>query len=361
MTRQHPRHAGQQAAESGPTATIDRRPSWRAAGAVLVLLCVLAWVPELMQPSTTSLLTSFFLLLVMASMWNLLAGYAGLISLGQQAFFGLGSYGVLLLAVHGTEPVLAVPAAVIGCGVVGALVRLLLSRLRSAYFPVAMLVIAVDCYLIFSRYQSLGGTFGIKLPGLPKISQAGLAALVYWMSLGVTALALISIYLVLRSRVGRQLSAATEDETSAQGIRSTLRIARLLVFVIAAAGCGAAGAVGLLHSQFAQPSSVFSVQWSAEMIFAVLIGGIGTIEGPIVGAIVVFLVQRWLAPHGSWSLIFLGLVAAAVAIWEPRGIWGLVPDKFKLLPAGNSLWPARQPRQFGNAPNVARDEVQPEA
>jgi branched-chain amino acid transport system permease protein len=137
-------------------------------------------------------------------------------------------------------------------------------------------------------------------------------------------------------------------------------MARLVVYVIAAAGCGAAGALGLLHSPFARPSAVFSVQWLAEMIFAVLIGGIGTIEGPIVGSIVVVLVQRLLAPHGNWSLIVLGLVAAAVAIWAPRGIWGLVPDKVKLLPAGDSRWPARQ-RQRRGQPSIVGDEVQPEA
>jgi branched-chain amino acid transport system permease protein len=319
----------------------------------------MASVPAVVQPHATSLLTGFLVLVTLASMWNLLAGYAGLVALGEQAFFGLGSYGVLLLALHGVDPFLALPAAAIGSAVLGVLVWWLLSRLRSGFFPIATLAIAADCYLIISRYPSLGGSFGTRLPGLPHSSAAELEAATYRVGLGVTSIALIVVYLVVRSRVGAALRAATDDDKAARSVRAAPGRARLLVFVIAAAGCAAAGALQILQSPNIQPSAAFSVQWSAEMIFAVLIGGIGTFEGPIAGAIVVFAAQRLLASHGNWPLIVLGLVAAAVAIWLPGGIWGLVPQRARLLPAGAPLWPSRQARPRGPVPEIAAGDPQP--
>ena len=90
-----------------------------------------------------------------------------------------------------------------------------------------------------------------------------------------------------------------------------------------------------------EPTSAFTVQWSAEMIFVTVIGGIGTIEGPIVGTAVFFVLQQSLAPFGAWYLVVLGAVAIVVAIWAPRGIWGLFADRFqvRLFPVGYRLWP----------------------
>jgi len=118
---------------------------------------------------------------------------------------------------------------------------------------------------------------------------------------------------------------------------------------VAALGCGAAGAVYAISQQFIEPSAAFSVYFTAEMIFITIIGGIGTIEGPIVGTIVFFVLQQTLASDGTWYWIILGLVAVAVAIWAPRGIWGLVSDKLgiRLFPVGYYLWPAgERPRRL---------------
>src|SRR5215831_5158025 len=112
-------------------------------GAVaVVLIVVLAYLPYAVYSGTTNLLVNFFTLVIMASMWNLLAGYAGLVSVGQQAFIGLGAYSVLILASHGTNPFLAIPAATVVCGVAGLIIWWPVSRLRSGYFAITMWVIA---------------------------------------------------------------------------------------------------------------------------------------------------------------------------------------------------------------------------
>jgi hypothetical protein len=123
------------------------------------------------------------------------------------------------------------------------------------------------------------------------------------------------------------------------------------VFLVAAAGCGAAGAIVIISQLSIEPTAAFSVQYSAEMIFATIIGGIGTIEGPILGTIIFFALQKSLAQYGTWYFIVLGLVAMAVALWAPRGIWGLISERFgiRLFPVGYHLWPAGEKRPRGLA------------
>jgi branched-chain amino acid transport system permease protein len=329
--------------------TRARRSSlWAAVGAVVVI-AVLAYLPYAVYQGTTNLLVNFFILLIAASMWNLLAGYAGLVSVGQQAFIGLGSYLVLFVGLRGINPFFGLPVAALGCGIFGLIAWWLLSRLRSGYFAIATWVIASICYLVIIRFPSLGGGTGEPLSGMPNIDATLLNAYIYWVCLAVAVIMLVLIYVVLRGRLGLVLTALRDDETGARSVGVRATRAQLLVFVIAAIGCGAAGALELLSQPFAQPSAAFSVQWTAEMIFACLIGGIGTIEGPIVGTIVFFALQQWLANYGTWYFIVLGAVAIAVAIWAPRGLWGTFSERFhiRLFPVGYWLWPAGQAPKGG--------------
>jgi branched-chain amino acid transport system permease protein len=309
--------------------------------AAVAIVAVLGYLPYIVYSGTTDLLVNVFILMSMASMWNLLAGYAGLVSVGQQAFVGVGAYLVLILAQHGTNPLLALPVAAIGCGVIGLPVWWLVSRLRSGYFAIATWVVASVGELVIIRFPSLGGGTGAPLPGLSSLSPTLLTADTYWVSLAVVVIVLATVYLMLRSRLGLELTAVRDDETGARSVGVRVDGARRLVFVVAAIGCGAAGALVVISQLNVQPASAFSVQWSAEMIFVTIIGGIGTIEGPILGTIIFFVLQQTLASYGAWYLIVLGLVAMAVAIWARRGLWGLIADRFniRIFPVGYWLWP----------------------
>jgi branched-chain amino acid transport system permease protein len=166
-----------------------------------------------------------------------------------------------------------------------------------------------------------------------------LTAYTYWAGLAVTVAALAATYLLLRGRLGLVLTAVRDDEVAARSSGARVGLARLLVFVVAGAGCGAAGAVLAISQLQVQPSAVFSVQWTAEMAFATIIGGIGTIEGPILGTVVYMVLQQELASYNAWYLIALGLVAVLVALFARRGLWGLVDEHltFRLFPVGYYL------------------------
>ena len=154
-------------------------------------------------------------------------------------------------------------------------------------------------------------------------------------------LALATVYLLLRGRLGLVLTAIRDDEVAARSSGARVGLARMLVFVVAGIGCGAAGAVLAISQLKVQPSAVFSVQWTAEMAFAAIIGGLGTIEGPILGTTVYIVLQQTLASYNAWYLIILGLVAIAIAMFARRGLWGLVDDHLHVrrpVPVGYWLW-----------------------
>jgi ABC-type branched-subunit amino acid transport system permease subunit len=313
----------------------QRNVAWTGIGA-LVVVAVLAYFPYLVYSGTTAILVQAFIVLTLASMWNLLAGYAGLVSVGQQAFVGLGAYFVLILALHGTSPFLALPVAAIACGVAALPLWWLVSRLRSGYFAIATWVVAAAISLFVERFQSLGGGTGLPLPGFTGMDPTLLTAYTYWAGLAVTVLALLAVYLILRGRLGLVLTAIRDDEVAARSSGARTGLARLLVFVVAGAGCGAAGAVLAISQLQVQPSAVFSVQWTAEMAFATIIGGLGTIEGPIIGTAVYIVLQQTLASYNAWYLIILGLVAIVVALFARRGLWGLIDSRvnIRLFPVG---------------------------
>jgi ABC-type branched-subunit amino acid transport system permease subunit len=322
-----------------------RNVAWTGAGALVVVI-VLAYFPYIVYSGITAILVQGFIVLTLASMWNLLAGYAGLVSVGQQAFVGLGAYFVLILAIHGTSPFAALPVAAIGCGVAALPLWWLVSRLRSGYFAIATWVLAATVMLIIEKFSSIGGGTGMPLPGLGGFSPTLLTAYTYWAGLAVTVLALAAIYLLLRGRLGLVLTAVRDDEVAARSSGARVGLARLLVFVVAGAGCGAAGAVLAISQLQVQPSAVFNVQWTAEMAFATIIGGLGTIEGPIIGTVVYMVLQQTLQSYNAWYLIVLGLVAIVVALFARRGLWGLVDDRLniRLFPVG--YW-VRTPGQRG--------------
>jgi branched-chain amino acid transport system permease protein len=321
----------------------------------LVLVAVLFALPYYVKSGPLGIMVQGLIVLTLASMWNLLAGYAGLVSVGQQAFFGLGAYFVLIPAMHGITPWFGLVIATVAAGACALPLWWLVARLRLGYFAIATWVLASMVALVIEQIRSIGGGTGEPLPGLSGMQPAVLTAYTYWAALTVAVLAIGGVYLLLRSRVGLVLTAIRDDERAARSSGARVGLARLLVFVVAAAGCGAAGGVLAIQQLQVVPSgsgNVFSVQWTAEMAFAVIIGGIGTIEGPILGTIVYMVLQQRLQSYNAWYLIILGIVAIAIALFARRGLWGTVVDRFniRLFPVGYHLWAPGESRRRARRP-----------
>ncbi|HUB70297.1 MAG TPA: branched-chain amino acid ABC transporter permease [Acidimicrobiales bacterium] len=299
-------------------------------------LAVLALLPAFASQGFISDLVNLYILVCVSTMWNALAGYVGLVSVGQQLYIGAGAYTVLVLAQHGWEPFATVPVAVVAAAVLAVPASWLVFRLSGAYFAIATWVLAEIAILFVARFGSLGGTTGTAVPGLDGFGAANLLRDYYWLGLGITALSVLGVYALLRSRLGLVLTAVRDNEVGARSVGSRVMTAKRAVYVLAAAGCAGAGTVLAISQLEVEPGNVFNVQWTAYMIFAVLIGGLGTIEGPIAGSIVFFVMQQTLANYNAWYLIILGSVAMAMAIWARQGLWGIITSRapVQLFPVG---------------------------
>jgi branched-chain amino acid transport system permease protein len=300
------------------------------------VVVVLALLPYLVQPNVTRLLVDLFTLVLLATMWNLLAGYGGMISVGQQGFIGIGAYAVLVADLVGVSPFFGLLLAVVAAGVLALPTAALVFRLNGGYFAIGTWVVAEVYRLVTVEFTAVGGGSGASVTGLATITPVLRGAITYWCAMGAAVLAVGGVYLLMRSRLGLGLTAIRDDPTAASTLGVRVRSAKRIVFVVAAAGCGLGGALIAVDSLRVQPDSIYSVQWSAFMIFMVVIGGLGTIEGPVLGAIVFFALQQVLEPYGAWYLVVLGVVAILAALVARRGLWGLFTRNrdVRLLPTG---------------------------
>jgi branched-chain amino acid transport system permease protein len=209
--------------------------------------------------------------------------------------------------------------------------------LRGGYFSIATWVVADTAMLIIGTIAVLGGGTGRLTPGLQNLSPSETAHYSYLATWIVALVVVVGTYYLLRSRLGLVLASIRDNEVAARSAGANVRSARRIVFIIAAAGCGAAGAVLAISQPFIQPTNEFNLQWAAEMLFVSMIGGLGTIEGPIVGSVIFFVLQQTLQQEGAWYLIIFGTFATVIALWQPQGLWGAFRDRFhtELLPVGH--------------------------
>jgi branched-chain amino acid transport system permease protein len=319
---------------------------------------VLALAPFWGERQTLRLLAEVFTFVALASLWNLLAGYAGLVSVGQQAFVGLGGYLlfalVILLDVH---PI----AAILIAGPIGALVAVpvaaLIFRLRGAYFAIGTWVVAEVFRLLASQISLLGGGSGISLPAAVVVAMAPSRQMrefeIYWLALALTAIVLGAIVALLRSRHGLALTAIRDNELAAQSNGIDVTRIKFIVYVLTGFGTAMIGALIFLMKLRISPDTAFSVNdWTAFVIFITVIGGIGRIEGPIIGTIVFFVLRQALADLGSLYLLMMGAVAIVVMLWAPKGLWGLIAERFgwQALPLQRHLVLAPKTEQPGGIP-----------
>ena len=330
---------------STPVITRSTRASRMAAAVAAFAAVVLIAAPWWGSSASLRLIGEMMIYIALGSLWNLLAGYAGLVSVGQQAYVGLGVYITVMVSVLlGVHPFFAIPLAGGLAALISIPVAMLAFRLQGAYFAIGTWVVAEVFRLIAAQLGSsvgLGGGSGISIPtAMMQMIAPGKFwrdASIYWLLLllGLGALALV--YGLLRSRVGLALTAIRDSEVASASLGVDIRRIKYAVYVAAAGVTGMAGALIALQKIRVSPDAAFSVNdWTAIVIFIVVIGGIGTIEGPVIGTMIYFLLREYLADLGSTYLMILGALAIAVMLVAPQGVWGFVEQRFglSLFPTG---------------------------
>jgi branched-chain amino acid transport system permease protein len=312
---------------------------WRFAGglpialvAVVVLLAFLPWYADF---ATQRLLVEVFTLFAIAFAWNLLAGYGGMVAIGQHVFVGIGSYS--LFAISDTfhlNPWLVLPIATLCTATAALIFAGPMFRLNGAYFAVGTWVLAEMARIAALNTGWLGAGAGMPLEMIGEFDRWSRNAYVYWAALivGIGSFAIGAV--VLRSRLGLALMSVRDSEAAALACGVPATLARLSLWVIAAAITGTAGAVSYMSTLQVTPDASFSLNWTASAIFIVVLGGIGTIEGPVIGTAVYFALRETFADFGAWYFIGLGSLAVAAMIVAPGGAWSLLARDTNIDPFG---------------------------
>lgn len=301
----------------------------------LVLIVAAASVPFWGASSWMREFVEISCYFIFAMTWNLLAGYGGMVSIGQQAFFGLGGYVMLVLGnFYGVNPFVAIVIGAIVAGLAAIPVSLIAFRLQGGYFAVGTWVIAEVFRLTFANISAIGGGSGTTLTALRGISRSTRESVTFWMALACVVACVALIYLFLRSKRGLALLAIRDNEVAAKSNGIAVGRTKLAVYTVAAFGAGLAGALYFVGNLRISPDAAFSVNWTAFAIFMVIIGGIGRIEGPLVGAIIFWALNKFFSDFGTWYLLGLGLLAIVITIYFKQGLWGYAQQRW-----GWSLFP----------------------
>jgi branched-chain amino acid transport system permease protein len=326
------------AATSLPAFRIERstRTSWIGLAGAVVALAVLISLPWWGGEDDLRLIVEICYTIALAQLWNLLAGYAGLVSVGQQAFVGIGGYALFALTIlAGVPPIPAVALAGVVAAILAVPTALIVFRLRGAYFAIGTWVVAEVFSEVTGLLPDLGAGTGMSLP--VAVSRAvgetrfERETVLYYVGLVLGIGTVAAVFAWLRSRQGLALTAIRDSETAAGSIGVNNDRTKYAVYLLAALVTGMLGALIYLEKLRISPDAGFDViDWTADVIFIVVIGGIGSIEGPFIGALVFFGLRYFLADYGAWYMILLGAVAVVIMLLAPRGLWGLLADRYDI-------------------------------
>ena len=320
----------------------NTRASMPLLALAVVVLIVAASLPFWGESSWMREFVEIACYFIFAMMWNLMAGYGGMVSIGQQAFFGLGGYTMVVLGnLYGVNPFVAVVLGAVVAGVIALPVSWVAFRLQGGYFAIGTWVIAEVFRLTFANISAVGGGSGTTLTALRGIDKATRESTTYWMALACVVASIALVYLFLRSKRGLALLAIRDNEIAARSQGIAVGRMKLAVYAVAAFGAGLAGALYFVGNLRISPDAAFSVNWTAFAIFMVVIGGIGRIEGPLVGALVFWALNKFLSDYGTWYLLGLGLLAIFTTVYFKQGLWGYAQQRW-----GWTLFPTARVLRF---------------
>jgi branched-chain amino acid transport system permease protein len=308
--------------------TIRRYIPYILLGAVLVSLIVL----PLLDVSQAWLLYLFyfFVFLAAANMWNLLAGFSGLLALCPAAFIGLGGYTMTIMSWLGIPYYLGSVAGGVVAALFAGLISISVFRMKGIYFAIGTLVVPAILRLVFLRWRPVGGNLqgggaGYMIKGVSEIPPE----VSYWLGLAIGLLSVIIIGIILRSKFGFGLAAIRDNDVSAASSGVNVFQLKLFSFIIAAFVMGIAGAIFYTYQGYIEPNSAYDISWLMTVLLATVIGGIGLEWGPLVGTIIVVILQFQLARYAGISLLIQGIILVVIMLVAPQGILGFIRDQQK--------------------------------
>lgn len=293
---------------------------------LVVILLFLAVLPAIGGAEyLVSLITLVMIYMSLGQMWNLLGGYAGLLSLGMQAFIGIGGYSLAVLSVKFGLPVFV--AILIG-GVLSVLFGLVVSpalfKMTGVYFAIGTWVVAEALKLFFSNWSLVDYAKGIMIKSAYKFT----GTQIYYITVVLGLVSVLVVYLLMRSKTGLALMAMRDNPGAAEALGVKLFPTKLKCYMITCFLTGLAGGVIYIKDVFITPGASISTSWTIAMSFIVIIGGIGTMEGPIIGAIIYVILSQFLYNFPGIAMTIMGAVSVIAIMLLPNGVMGTLQKKF---------------------------------
>ena len=321
-----PKHAGASGSTHVERATHSSRIALTLSALAVLVMLSMPWWADAGLMRTVIELSCY---IVLAQMWNLLAGYAGLVSVGQQAFIGVAGYAMFVLAnKFGVNPFLAAVLCLVAPALLAVPAYALLHRLEGPYFAIGTWVVSEACRLFTSTFDYVGSGSGMTLRAMSEFSIEQRQIGTMWLCAGMLLAAVGGSYALLRSRYGLALTAMRDNPIAASSQGVDVKRLRFLIFVAAAVGTGMVGAVYYMSALRISPGAGFDANWTSIAIFIVMVGGIGSIEGPLIGALLYFAADRLFSRYGATYMVVLGLMTLGMALFARTGLWGLWSRRF---------------------------------
>ena len=293
---------------------------------LVAAIVVLAVLPQVGMPQAwITYLFQFFTILAVANIWSLHAGGSGMMTLCFAAFIGLGGYTMTILSYFGIPIPLGIVLGAIVAAVFAFLIFFPVYRLKGAYFAIGTLVLPQILQYVFLmwdpvRIPRMGGGAGYSVRGAILFNRVE----VYWMALAVAALSMIVMLVVSNSKLGLGLAAIRDNDNAAASSGIDVFRLKLYSFIIGAFVVGLAGGVIYLRSKYIQPITAFQIGWQMTAIVAAVIGGLRIQGGPIVGAIILTILNIWLAGYAGYSMLAQGIILVIIMLTVPEGIVGAI-------------------------------------
>ncbi len=291
---------------------------------LLGLCVVLALVPLSATPTyVVSLLLFIFMFIALAESWNILSGYTGYVSFGHVVFFGTGAYAAAIAITRYGLP--WIPAVLLG-GIAASLLALVIGypclRLKGPYFAIAMLGLSEVARLLALYLEPLtGGGMGISRIRPPTPDPTPVA---YW-AMGLIALVVVGVtYAIDRAQFGLRLKSIREDEVAAEAMGINTTVYKMYAFLLSAIFPGIVGGIHAYYLSYIEPDTTFALLYTINMAIMTIFGGQGTVFGPVLGAIALYLISEavWIR-FPFLHLVLFGLVIMVVVLFMPRGVLGL--------------------------------------